>query len=58
MMFRKSVFLILLFFVVFSCTKKNDQVINAPNTKEKSYLVYQEAVDNMEKVITKLLKSF
>ncbi len=49
MMFRKSVFLILLFFVVFSCTKKNDQVINSPNTKEKSYLVYQEAVDNMEK---------
>tara|TARA_B100000029_G_C17522096_1_gene940306 strand:- start:765 stop:1604 length:840 start_codon:yes stop_codon:yes gene_type:complete len=48
-MYQKTIFLFLVIIFTFSCSKNKEQVLSVPNSKEKSYLVYQEAVDNMEK---------
>ena len=47
-MYQKIIFLFLLFFLFFSCSKKDPTVVQEPSDKEKAIELYQEAVTNMD----------
>ena len=47
-MYRKIIFSFLIFFLFFSCSKKEPTVVQEPSDKEKAIELYQEAVTNMD----------
>jgi len=47
-MYQKLIYLILIFFLIVSCSKKEPE-LNIPADKEKSFEIYKEAVDAMNK---------
>jgi len=47
-MYQKLTYLILITFLIFSCSKKEPE-LNLPADKEKSYEIYKEAVESMNK---------
>ena len=47
-MYQKIIFSFLIFFLFFSCSKKEPTVVQKPSDKEKAIELYQEAVTNMD----------
>ena len=47
-MYQKIIFSFLIFFLFFSCSKKEPTVVQEPSDKEKAIELYQEAVTNMD----------
>ncbi len=47
-MYQKTIFLFLIFFLFFSCSKKEPEVLQEPSDKEKAMELYQEAITNMD----------
>tara|TARA_B100001996_G_scaffold270673_1_gene211758 strand:+ start:504 stop:1337 length:834 start_codon:yes stop_codon:yes gene_type:complete len=47
-MYQKSILFFLIFFLFFSCSKKEPEVVQEPSDKEKAMELYQEAVTNMD----------
>ena len=47
-MYQKIIFSFLIFFLFFSCSKKEPTVVQEPSDKEKAMELYQEAVTNMD----------
>ncbi len=47
-MYQKIIFSFLIFFLFFSCSKKEPTVVREPSDKEKAIELYQEAVTNMD----------
>ena len=50
-MLNKLLILILSFFLLFSCTKKNvEEIVNSePSEEEQAQIIYREAVDSLKK---------
>ena len=47
-MYQKTIFSFLIFFLFFSCSKKDPTDVQEPSDKEKAMELYQEAVTNMD----------
>jgi len=48
-MYQKLIYLFLIFFLAVSCSKKEPETNNAPVDSIKSFELYQEAIESMNK---------
>ena len=47
-MYQKLIYLLVIIFLVVSCSKKEDLELNIPPDRDQSFEIYKEAVERMQ----------